>query len=234
MDEGSINMVSLVPTMLSAILDARDDKPFPDTMRVVLLGGGAASSTLLERARKLQLPLSTTWGMTESASQVATAFPGEISADGFVGPPLPFARVTQQDQTLHIQGPLVGGSLQTSDRGAISDNGLIQIDGRDDDVIISGGKKFNPREIEEALTRHPAIAEAGVVGVPDEKWGERIAAVLVSPPGLEALSSDEVLLWCREHLGAHHTPKEVHWRSGLPRNDMGKIVRDRLRKEICP
>ena len=234
LDTGSVHVVSLVPTMLNAVLDARDDAPFPKTLRAILLGGAPAGSTLLARAKSLQIPLSTTWGMTEAASQVATAYPGEFSTDGSVGPPLPFTRVMDKGETLEIAGPLVGGHFRTSDRGDLSADGQVRIDGRNDHVIISGGKNIHPEELEASIASHPAIAEAGVIGVPDEKWGERVVAVLVSNPGDKPLSSEEIMLWCKEHLGAHQAPKEVHWRGELPRNAMGKLSRDQLRKEICP
>jgi O-succinylbenzoic acid--CoA ligase len=220
--------------MLEAILERRGNTPFPDALRAILLGGAPASEGLLLRAQELKLPLATTWGMTEAASQVATAFPGKLPEDGAVGPPLPFARVEEESGTLHIRGPIVDGTLSTADRGSINERGEILVKGRKDDLIISGGENIDPREVEEALLSHPSIAEAGVIGIPDEKWGERMMAVLVAPPTQNRPPAKEILSWCKERLGAHRTPREIRWQTALPRNAMGKLSRGRLRKDMCP
>ncbi|MDP6946846.1 MAG: class I adenylate-forming enzyme family protein, partial [Myxococcota bacterium] len=171
LDSGDVTMVSLVPSMLTAILDAREQVPFHPRLRVVLLGGAATTPALLARCQSLSVPVARTWGMTEAASQVATAPPGDW-APGM--PQLPFAEVTVLGGVLHVAGPLVGGGVMaTGDLGHVDACGRVHVSGRRDAVIITGGEKVPAALIEAALDEHPAVAEACVVGLPDRRWGHR-------------------------------------------------------------
>ena len=88
LDSSRVSLVSLVPNMLERVLDARGDRPFPKQLRVILLGGASVSNALLNRCKTINAPIAVTWGMTESASQVATTRPGIIEPAGCVGTPL--------------------------------------------------------------------------------------------------------------------------------------------------
>ncbi|WP_227999057.1 AMP-binding protein [Nocardia australiensis] len=125
------------------------------------------------------------------------------------------------------------GWLHMGDLGTMDDRGFLRITGRLKDMIIRGGLNIYPREIEELLFRHPAVAEVIVVGVPDEKWGEQIGAVLRaedpgSPPDVAALKA-----WCRERIAAHKTPSLWYFAAELPMTPSGKIQKFRVQDDIA-
>jgi O-succinylbenzoic acid--CoA ligase len=221
-EEGA-SLVSVVPVMLDRILADRLDDPFPPHVRCILVGGARTPPSLIERCRRIKAPVSLTWGMTEAASQIGTRFPGDLDSAGV--PPMPFATV-RPDGTgrLHVSGPLVQGEHPTADRGFIADTGEIVIEGRVDNVIISGGENIDPTEIEVVLTEHPAVDAAIVVGVPDETWGQRPIAFLVGRP----VETRELRAWCRASLSRFKVPSVFQWVDDFPRNHMGKIVRRKL------
>jgi O-succinylbenzoic acid--CoA ligase len=223
LDEGGVTLVSLVPAMLDEVLDARADAPFPPSLRAVLLGGAAASETLVDRCRRLRVPLARTWGMTEAGSQVATATPGDF--DGGLEP-LTFARVDAADGRLRVRGPLVGGTIVTGDRGAAG--GRVRVHGRADELIVSGGEKIAPAEVEAVLSCHPAVRQAVVVAVPSARWGERPVAVL--EPAAGHAPAEELAAFCRQRLAPFKVPDEFVWCERLPRGALGKVSRARVRE----
>ncbi len=227
LDAGAVSLVSLTPSMLSEVLDARRARPFPKRLRAVLLGGAETPTALLERCRALRVPLARTWGMTEAGSQVCTAYPGDL--DGPL-PPLAFARVHREpDEVLRVSGPIVEGALRTSDVGVV-DAGRVAVSGRRDDLILSGGVNLSPAEIEATLEAHPAVREAAVVGVAHPRWGSRPVAALV---GRGARPDDPALrAWCRSLLAPYKTPDAFHWVAELPRDALGKLRRRALREEL--
>lgn len=224
MDGGDVTLVSLVPTMLERVLDARATEPFPSTLRAVLLGGGPIANALLERCAALGVPVASTWGMTELASQIATALPG--SGQGAL-PPLPVARITvAADGRLVVTGPIARGSMTTADLGAVTD-GCVRVHGRADDIILSGGENIDPARVEQALIRHPGVVEAMVFRVPSATWGFRPEAALVADAG-GPVSDDELNNWCAQHLSALEVPDAYHWTEELPKGALGKIQRRAL------
>jgi acyl-CoA synthetase (AMP-forming)/AMP-acid ligase II len=116
------------------------------------------------------------------------------------------------------------GWFPTRDRGWIDDDGYLFIEGRSDDTIIRGGENIAPAEIEDVLLRHPDVADAAVVGVPDDEWGQRIEAAVVLRDGaaddVEALRAH-----CLEHLRSSKTPDRIVVRPELPHTDTGKLLR---------
>jgi acyl-CoA synthetase (AMP-forming)/AMP-acid ligase II len=94
-------------------------------------------------------------------------------------------------------------------------------------MIISGGLNVYPHEIEDLLTAHPGIAEAAVIGIPDEKWGEAVHAVLVASD--PTVDSDTVLAYAREHLAGYKRPKSVEFTDALPKTSYGKVAKRELR-----
>lgn len=123
------------------------------------------------------------------------------------------------------------GWFPTGDQGWVDEEGYLFVEGRADDTIIRGGENIAPAEIEDVITRHPAIEESAVVGVPDDEWGQRIVAVVVLRPD-SAASSDEIREWVRERLRGSKTPDEVIFRSELPHTDTGKLLRRQLLAEL--
>lgn len=125
------------------------------------------------------------------------------------------------------------GWLHMGDLAVMDERGFLRITGRLKDMIIRGGLNIYPREIEELLFQHPEIAEAVVVGVPDEKWGEQIGAVIrVHDPGI-SLDIDAMKAWCRERIAAHKTPSLWYFATELPMTPSGKIQKFRVQDEIA-
>jgi len=116
------------------------------------------------------------------------------------------------------------GWLATRDRGWIDDEGYLFIEGRADDTIIRGGENLAPAEIEDVLLDHPAVAEAAVVGIPDEQWGQDIAAVIVPRAG-HAADAGELQAWVRSRLRSAKTPAVIVFRDSLPHTPTGKLLR---------
>ncbi len=114
------------------------------------------------------------------------------------------------------------GWLHTGDVGKMDEDGYIYLVDRKKDMIISGGENIYSREVEEVLYTHPAVLEAAVVGVPDEKWGEAVKAVVVLKEGAEA-TEEEIIDYCREHLASYKKPRSVEFRDALPKTGSGKI-----------
>ena len=180
----------------------------------------------------------------------AAAFAGDPEAKrrlGSVGKVLPGIEVEVRDEMdqplppgepglVYLRGEQVSGEYDqgsvvdaegwfpTKDRGWIDEDGYLFIEGRADDTIIRGGENIAPAEIEDVLVRHDLVVDAVVVGVPDDEWGQRIAAVVVL--GDEgALTADELQAYCREHLRGSKTPEIVEFRAELPRTPTGKLLR---------
>ena len=224
--DGGATMISLVPTMLRTLLDARSDAPFPQHLRVILLGGARTPQPLIRRCRAIDAPVSLTWGMTETASQVATRTPGDLRLDPDAGLPLPGVTVTVVDGRLAVRGPIApGGEWVTDDRGYIDPQGRVVVTGRGDAFIISGGENVDLTHVERVLLNGPGLSEVAVVGRIDAHWGERPVAFVIGTPS-HAL--DE---WVRSQLAPHQRPAELHWVERMPRTDVGKIDRSALVKE---
>ena len=124
------------------------------------------------------------------------------------------------------------GWLWTGDLGALDADGFLTLKDRSKDLIVSGGSNIYPREVEEVLLRHPAVAEAAVVGRPDPEWGEAVVAFIVArgaPPPVEELDR-----LCLEHIARFKRPKEYRFVAHLPKNHYGKVVKSELRATISP
>jgi long-chain acyl-CoA synthetase len=123
---------------------------------------------------------------------------------------------------------LRGGWLHTGDIGRMDELGYVYILDRSKDMVISGGLNIYPREVEEVLLTHPAISEAAVIGLPDEKWGERLKAVVVPRPGA-AITEADVVSFCAVHLASYKKPRSVDFVEMLPKTTYGKIDKKALR-----
>jgi acyl-CoA synthetase (AMP-forming)/AMP-acid ligase II len=128
---------------------------------------------------------------------------------------------------------LRGGWLHTGDMGHVDEDGFVYLDDRKKDMIVSGGENVYCREVEEALMSHPAVADAAVIGVPDERWGEAVKAVVVLKAG-QVLSADALITHARHSIAGYKCPKSVEFISELPRLPSGKVsklaLRDRYRQ----
>ncbi len=119
--------------------------------------------------------------------------------------------------------------MHTGDAGIIDDEGYVYIQDRVKDMIVSGGENIYPRVVEEVLFKHPAIADAAVIGVPDEQWGETVKAIVVLREGAAA-TEEEIIEFCRDKLGGYERPRSVHFINALPRNPTGKVLKRELRE----
>ena len=211
-----VTVVSLVPTQLRRLLDA-GARPGA-RMRVVLLGGAAATPDLLDEARAAGWPVRATYGLTQACSQVAV--------DGW---PLPGLAVTlAPDGEILVEGPTVagGGVLRTGDLGRFAADGRLEIVGRRSDTLVTGGENVAPAEVEAALLAHPAVADAAVFGRPDPEWGEAVTASVVLR---EPADPQELREWVAGRLARFKVPKSVEVAEALPRNASGKLLRRELR-----
>jgi acyl-CoA synthetase (AMP-forming)/AMP-acid ligase II len=124
------------------------------------------------------------------------------------------------------------GWFPTRDGGFMDAEGYLFLEGRIDDVIVRGGENLSPGEIEEVLLEHPAVADCAVVGVPDEQWGEAVAAFVTLHPGASA-SAEELQEWVRARLRSSRMPARVEFRAQLPYTETGKLLRRQLRAELA-
>jgi len=228
-DRGSITQLSLVPAMLRRLIAARARRRFPPSLRWILLGGAAADEADILAAEALGATVCTTWGMTESAAQLATRSPAMPRIQGVVGSPLPFARV-ERDPTsgcLVARGPQVGDveALATRDLGEIGPFGQVRILGRSDRLVISGGRNIDPVAVEQVLMRHPYVAQALVLSVPDRQLGEALVAVIAPLADTSIAQENEADLatFAAAHLHRYDRPR--HWAlvRTLPTTAAGKI-----------
>jgi acyl-CoA synthetase (AMP-forming)/AMP-acid ligase II len=132
------------------------------------------------------------------------------------------------------RGSSVGsdGFFPTHDGGFRDDAGYLFLAGRIDDVIVRGGENLSPGEIEDVLLEHEAVADAAVVGIPDEQWGEAVAAVVVTKPGRRA-SAGELQDWVKRHLRSSRTPGRIAFWEALPYNETGKLLRRKVREGLA-
>jgi len=224
MDRHRATIVSLVPTQLARLLDAGWEPPAH--LRLVLLGGAAATPRLLGRARSRGVPVVTTYGLTEACSQVATQIPGEDSPG--CGPPLPGTRVRIVDDHIEIDGPTLfsgylgeppraPGWFRTGDFGRLDDGGNLHVLGRRTDLIVTGGENVYPAEVEAHLDARGVTA--CVFGLPDETWGEIVACAATAPLPPDALDG----------LASFKRPRRVAVVDAIPLTATGKPDRDAAR-----
>jgi acyl-CoA synthetase (AMP-forming)/AMP-acid ligase II len=121
------------------------------------------------------------------------------------------------------------GWLHTGDAGIVDAEGYLFIQDRVKDMIVSGGENVYPREVENALFEHPAVADVAVIGVPDEKWGEAVKALVVLREGVEQTAED-LIAWCKGQLAGYKRPRSVEFVDTLPRNASGKVLKKELRE----
>ncbi|MFI5394980.1 MAG: o-succinylbenzoate--CoA ligase [Candidatus Binatia bacterium] len=258
LNEDRVTIISVVSNMLQRLLETRGERPFPPWLRCVLLGGGPAPPALLQACRARGLPVMQTYGLTEAASQVATLAPADAERKlGAAGKPLLGTEIllrgtdgsvpTGEVGEILIRGPSVSpgylnpvgdaqhqdGWFCTGDLGRLDDEGFLYVMGRRDDMIISGGENVYPVEIEAVLQTHPAVAEACVFGVPDERWGTAVAACVRLRPGMTA-GADDLTEHVRRHLAHFKAPRHMHFVDDFPRTAAGKIVRHRVQQSALP
>lgn len=256
-----VTLASLVPTMLWRLLDHGLTQANAQHLRMILLGGAAASPDLVQRARKSGLPVVTTYGLTETCSQVVTGLiPWQDEPKGSSGRPISPTTIRIVDAQgrevprgelgeIWISGPSVFAGywhlpettaeslseqdgqrwLHTKDVGVVDQNGWLIVKDRLTDIIIRGGENISPTEVEHALMSHPGVMEAGVVGIPDEEWGQQVVAAIVTQTDI---TSQELRSFLRNRLAGYKIPTVYFKMAVLPRTPSGKVQRHVVRHTI--
>jgi O-succinylbenzoic acid--CoA ligase len=221
--------IALVPTMLRRLVATAQDLSH---LGALLVGGSPLDPALRDAAARLGARVVTTYGLTESCGGVAydgipfegtdvrIATTGEIELsgptlmEGYRGDPAATARAFTVD-----------GWLRSGDLGELDAEGRLVVHGRADDAIRTGGETVWPDEVEAVLRSHPGVADVAVVGVPDDEWGQRVAAWIVPADPTEPPSLDELRDRCRERLARFKAPRELILVDSLPRTPSGKLRR---------
>ena len=228
---------ALVPTQLARLLST-DPEPLAG-FDTVLLGGAAAPDELLWRARAAGAHVMTTYGMTETA--------GGCVYDGW---PLDGTRVrVDRDGRVELAGPMLAteylgapdetavafhdGWFRTCDLGRLDSQGRLQVLGRADDVIVTGGLNVAPAEVEAVLTSLPGVAAACVVGMPDPEWGERVIAVVIPADPGRPPDPGALRVAARRLLTGAQFPKEIILFDALPLRGIGKPDRNAVRTMLA-
>ena len=166
--------------------------------------------------------------LDDDLNEVPRGEPGEICVQG----PLVMAgywkKPAETEEALH------GGWLHTGDIAREDEHGFYTIVDRKKDMIVSGGFNVFPREIEDVLALHPAVSQCAVIGVPDEKWGEAVKAIVVLRPDAtvdRAELPNELIALVKEHKGAHHQPKSIEFADAIPLSPLGKPDKKALRAQ---
>ena len=246
-----------VPTMYFKLLDVEGLEKYDiSSMRLFVSGSAPLSKDMFYKLKKaLGHEILERAGMSESMMNFSNPYDGE-RIPGSVGPCLPGVKVRITDKNYNdvpvgaegeilIKGPNVfngywnkpsynkqcfrDGWFITGDVGKIDEKNYVYIIGRSKDVIISGGINIYPREIEDVVESLLQVKECAVVGVPDKEFGESVKAYVVLNSGSK-LTEDDVINYCREKLASFKKPKFVEFLDALPKNTMGKIIKEELRK----
>jgi O-succinylbenzoic acid--CoA ligase len=224
--------VSLVPTMLARLLDI--GAPL-STSAGVLLGGAAPPAALLDRARAAGIRLVVSYGMTETSGgcvydgvplDAVEAAVGEDLRVRLRGPALFHGYRLDAERTAES---LEGGWLRTADIGRWSD-GRLEVLGRADDIVVTGGENVSTDEVGRHLSAHPDVREAAAFGVPDEAWGQRLVAAVVPRDPSHPPRLDDVKAFVRLRAPAHFAPRGLLILQSLPRTGLGKVDRAALQR----
>jgi long-chain acyl-CoA synthetase len=258
--EHRVNILAVVPTMLVYLLNHPDLDSY-DVSSLERVGCGAAPcpvELLQEFERRFGCTIYEGYGLTESTVVCTTQRRDRPKVVGSVGVPLPgfTVKILDDDHNemplgdlgeICARGPHVmkgyyrmpeataeairDGWLHTGDIGRMDAEGNLYVVDRKKDMIIRGGLNVYPRDVEEVLFEHPAVAEAAVIGRPDPEYGEEVIAFVVLRHGANA-EAEEILAFCAERLAKYKTPKEIHYTASLPKSGVGKVVRRELRDKL--
>lgn len=255
----SVSKMAAVPQMLQRMVE-HPRAPFTDFSHLKVINHGAApiDGALLARARDvIGCAFSQGYGMTETAGVMASLDPGaharglsastgqampgvELRIVGPHGAPLP----TGGRGEIQVRGPNVmrgywrrpdvhaidaEGWFATGDAGHLDAEGFLFIVGRIKDMIVSGGENVYAAEVEDAIAGHPDVAEVAVIGIPDRDWGEAVRAVVVPRPGRRVNEAD-MIAWTKARIARFKAPKSIVIASSLPRNALGKVLKEELRR----
>lgn len=245
--------ISMVSTQLKKIID-EGIAPNPE-LKNCLIGGGFADQKLLTNAYDFGWPVNVVYGSSETSSFVTALLKDElIFKPNSVGRAVPTNRILISDTLGNELKPfeigeitvqsnaLMSGYLDendtnkvikngmyfTDDLGYLDEEGYLFLSGRKNHFISTGGENINPLEIENALLKHPLIEEAAVYPLKDVEWGEIVTASIVLKDKSSNLSSDEIKIFLKDRLPGFKIPKKIFFEVNLPKNELGKIQKDKL------
>ncbi len=155
--------------------------------------------------------------------------PGAIGEVHFRGPNVFAGYWNLPDATAEAFTP--DGWFRSGDLGFVDDEGFLTLVDRKKDMVITGGENVYSAEVEDVLFAHASVAEAAIIGLPDERWGEAVCAVVTLRPGASA-TADDLIAHCRARLAKYKTPRYVVFVDALPRNAAGKVLKRQLREEV--
>lgn len=236
-------LLSVVPTMLHALLE-QDQSNVLASLRAVLVGGAAAPGPLLAECARRRVLALTTYGMTEACSQVTTQAPRDAgSTEPGVGRPLPGVSIEVRGEggalaavgevgSIRVRGPALmdgylhqaplSGWFETGDLGSWDEEGRLQVHARRTDLIVTGGENVYPVEVERVLLEVPGVAGAMVFGVPDPVWGQLVAVAIVAGEGLDVARLEGEI---SARLASHKRPRRHCVVGSLPVGSTGKPLR---------
>ena len=228
-------------------------------LKALVYGGSPISQDLLEAARRIfRCNFRQVYGLTETTGAITTlrhedhvgerllscgrpmfgaeiktvdplgseVGPGEIGEIVYRGPSLMKGYWRRAEDT---ETAIRDGWFHTGDAGSIDEDGFVYVRDRIEDMIVSGGENIYPAEVESALAGHPAVVDVAVIGVPDDRWGESVKAIVVRKPGAE-LTAEELMEWSRSRIAGFKRPRSVDFTDAIPRNSSGKILKRELRE----
>jgi malonyl-CoA/methylmalonyl-CoA synthetase len=247
-----------VPSMYSKLLDSIGDKTL-DFDHIRLWTSGSAP-LLVKDFKRIKKAFGKEPVEREGMSETGMNFSNPLRAKkkpGSIGLPLPGLEVRLVNPETHrdvksgetgeiwLKGPaitpgywqkpeetakvFVNGWFRTGDLGRMDDEGYYYLTDRLKHIIISGGENISPKEVESVINRFEGVVESSVIGLPDEQWGERVAAAVVIKPELK-VKSEDIQAFCKQHLHNWKCPKEILIVETLPRNTMGKVLKEELKK----
>ena len=254
-----VTQMAAVPTMYVQMLEFPElDKYNLSSLEDCQCGGAPLPvEVALKWKEKVGVDIREGWGLTESGA-TTTGQPGDLPPKyGSVGKSLLKCNTIRifdekgrelpvgQQGEIVVKGPTLmkgywnlpeetaktikDGWLHTGDIGYVDEDGYLYITGRKKDIIIRGGENVSPIEVEEVLMQHPAVAEAGVIGIPDAVYGEEIKAFVVVKPD-KPVNEEALIAFCKDRLPTFKLPKSVQFMKSLPKNILGKVLRAELRQ----
>jgi long-chain acyl-CoA synthetase len=240
-----------VPTMLQLLcaVPGAEERDY-SALRSIAYGASPITTPVLKDAlRTFRCSLYGVYGLTESTGGVMQLDPADHAHERLLrsaGRPFPWVELKIVDGEVWLRAPNVtpgyfnrpeetaaaltdDGWLKTGDGGYLDDDGYLFLTDRIKDMIVSGGENVYPVEVEEALAQHPDVAEVAVIGIPDERWGETVKALVVARAG-SSPSADELVAFARERLAGYKLPRSIEFVDDLPRTPSGKVLKRELRK----
>lgn len=258
-EEHAITTTAMVPTMLHRILELpeRDRRRFDTrSLRAVFCGGAPLSGALArDFMQEMGHVLYNFYGATETGLNTLATPEELLRAPGTIGHVVPGNEIRILDERgrdvprgatgeLFVRNTMLvdyhrdedatraskrEGFFSVGDLAHVDEHGLVHLDGRKRDMIISGGVNVYPAEVEEVLAKHHAVREAAVIGVPDREWGERVRAFVALREGAR-VDPAELIAWCRARLSGPKVPRDVRVLRELPKNPTGKVLKRELRE----